>query len=140
MASADLHAGLVDAPEPHGIGSCAELCEPMAEVTKDGTIYRVWGKLLSHQRALERSANAYQHLYMLVERALAVGTQKTEHFVIHSDLGTPATTANTAASTAISLATTPAPKTDDGTGDFDQKDLYRRLRALSLALSGESEA
>jgi len=96
----------------------------------------------AHRRALERSANAYQHLYMLVERALAAGTQnqKAEHFVIHSDVGTPATTANTAASTAISLAATPARKAEEGAADGDHQDLYRRLRALSLALSGESEA
>lgn len=94
----------------------------------------------AHRRALERSANAYQHLYMLVERALAAGTQKAEHFVIHSDAGTPATTANTVASTAISLAATPARKAEEGAADGDHQDLYRRLRCLSLALSGESEA
>mmetsp|Transcript_98710 Transcript_98710/g.235168 ORF Transcript_98710/g.235168 Transcript_98710/m.235168 type:complete len:962 (+) Transcript_98710:78-2963(+) len=70
----------------------------------------------AHRRASERAANAYQHLYTLVERALALDKK---------DSALPATPTAALHSSEPQTA--------------EHNELYRRLRGLSLALRGEAE-
>jgi len=73
----------------------------------------------AHRRASERAANEYQHLYGLVERALAMGS-----------LQSAASPGNTE---------TPTAQSGDGTvsarAHADHNELYRRLRRLSMNFS-----
>jgi len=83
----------------------------------------------AHRRASERAANEYQHLYTLVERALAMGS----------------TTAASGLGDIMTDPTSPAAGDVDAEGggvstraNADHAELYRRLRRLSANLSSSS--